>query len=69
MKHTIFKYGRRYGIVDDQGRVAYEPGFTKKAAERIVQILTSPNPPKDWEATREILEREGFGEDDFEVRP
>ena len=67
---NIFKHNGRWGIedIDDEGRggIVYEADFTKKAAERIIQLETSDNPPADWEETREILEREGFRENDFE---
>ena len=62
---NIFKHNGRWGIEDGNGLV-YEAGFTKKAAERIIQLESSDNPPADWEETREILEREGFTEKDFE---
>ena len=69
---NIFKYKGRWGIEErdekEEGKVClvYDASLTKRCALRIVALETSDDPPADWEATREILEREGFTEKDFE---
>ena len=49
-----------WGVEGINGGMLYEPQFTKKVAERIVELENSAKPPKDWEATSNMLEREGF---------
>ena len=38
----------------------YDALFSEQAAKRIAQLLRCKKPPKDWEATKEILLSEGF---------
>lgn len=49
-----------YGVRYPGGGALYEADFRKEVAERIVELENSPQPPKDWEATQEILQREGY---------
>lgn len=54
-------FGGENGLfgVEDNG-VIYEADFPRATAERIAELESSTRPPKDWEATRAILEREGL---------
>lgn len=47
----------RWGI--GGGGVLYEAGFCKRTAQRIADLENSEKPPKDWEHTGDILEKEG----------
>jgi len=47
-----------YGVED--GGVIYEADFPEITAIRLAELESQKRPPKDWEATREILEREGL---------
>lgn len=62
--YTIFKGTTPdepgYGVTGTLGGMVYEATFLKETAERIVQLENSSNPPKDWEATSEILTKEGY---------
>jgi hypothetical protein len=65
-KMSIFKEKGKWGVGHryvSKGKkcwsLLYEPDFVKATAQRIAELENSENPPEDWEATREILEREG----------
>jgi len=49
-----------YGVKGILGGVVYEANFIRDTAERIAELLNSPNPPVDYEATAPILQAEGF---------
>ena len=48
-----------YGV-QVNGAVLYEPMFPNSVAKRICQLENGKNPPEDWFATEEILEKEGL---------
>jgi hypothetical protein len=47
-----------WGVEGDEG-VLYDPQFSKVAAEAIVDMENSENPPTDWEETSRRLDRMG----------
>lgn len=49
-----------YGVKGQLSGVVYEANFLRDTAERIAELLNSPYPPVDYEATAPILRAEGF---------
>lgn len=48
----------KWGVELDDTSVLYEADFTERQAKRLAELENSFDPPEDWEAAREILERE-----------
>jgi hypothetical protein len=48
----------RWGV--DGCGLLYHSGFSKRTAQRIADLENSDEPPKDWEHTKTILDKEGF---------
>lgn len=61
----IFQFEKLFGIKEyphkgRTGALVYDAIFPRNIAERIAQLENSDTPPKDWEATEDILKAEGF---------
>ena len=54
-EYRVFEHEGRFGI---EG--AYEPDFTREVAQAIADMMNKPNPPGDWEETRERVEAMGL---------
>ena len=49
-----------WGIADSRGGIYYEADFCRVTAEAIVDMMMAERPPKDWEETKERLDRAGL---------